>query len=212
RPVVQETLRTVAQALLDPAAPADFNQAIMELGATVCTPRGPQCLVCPVRTPCHAAAQGDPTAYPVKERVAPTEIAETVAIVQALDIATPRWLCEEIPTGQRNAGLWRFPHFDPDTMLGGAAELCAFTYGITKYRVRLRAIHAALASSVASAISSSSLLSEATDSASVIREDCAPVRLVTPPPPGMRWLSAADIDELPFASAHRKIATLLLKG
>jgi A/G-specific adenine glycosylase len=43
----QETKR-MAQHLLDPAHPGDFNQAMMELGATVCLPRGPRCLSCPV--------------------------------------------------------------------------------------------------------------------------------------------------------------------
>jgi len=41
-----------AQALLDPRRPGDFNQAMMELGATICTPRSPQCLLCPVSTFC----------------------------------------------------------------------------------------------------------------------------------------------------------------
>ena len=41
-----------AEALLDRERPGDFNQAMMELGATVCTPRAPQCLVCPVNSLC----------------------------------------------------------------------------------------------------------------------------------------------------------------
>src|SRR5271155_6009738 len=41
-----------AEALLDRARPGDFNQAMMELGATICTPRAPQCLVCPLITWC----------------------------------------------------------------------------------------------------------------------------------------------------------------
>jgi A/G-specific adenine glycosylase len=41
-----------AQALVDPTHPGDFNQAIMELGATVCAPRNPQCVVCPLVADC----------------------------------------------------------------------------------------------------------------------------------------------------------------
>ncbi len=48
---------TRAQELLEPSRPGDFNQAMMELGATVCPPREPRCLVCPVRKWC--AAQGE---------------------------------------------------------------------------------------------------------------------------------------------------------
>jgi A/G-specific adenine glycosylase len=54
----------LAQNLLNPAAPGDHNQAMMELGATVCLRRGPNCLVCPVSKYCGAAEAGDAEAYP----------------------------------------------------------------------------------------------------------------------------------------------------
>eukprot|EP00743_Colponemidia_sp_Colp-15_P005771 GILK01006203.1.p1 GENE.GILK01006203.1~~GILK01006203.1.p1 ORF type:complete len:636 (-),score=153.59 GILK01006203.1:24-1892(-) len=44
----------LAEQLVDPSQPGDFNQAVMELGATVCTPLNPQCDICPVRAQCHA--------------------------------------------------------------------------------------------------------------------------------------------------------------
>ena len=47
-----------AEELLDTEAPGDWNQALMELGATVCTPRKPACPVCPVRAQCRALAEG----------------------------------------------------------------------------------------------------------------------------------------------------------
>ncbi len=53
-----------AQTLLDPASPGDHNQAIMELGATVCTRRAPLCTICPWVTWCIAAARGDAEALP----------------------------------------------------------------------------------------------------------------------------------------------------
>ncbi len=58
----QAMVRAAAARLLDENRPGDFNQAMMELGATVCVPRLPQCLVCPVRETCatrgeHAAAE-----------------------------------------------------------------------------------------------------------------------------------------------------------
>jgi A/G-specific adenine glycosylase len=54
----------LAAELVNPAAPGDHNQAMMELGATVCLKHTPACLVCPVRAHCRAAAAGDPAAYP----------------------------------------------------------------------------------------------------------------------------------------------------
>lgn len=47
-------LRNLANMLVDPARPGDFNQAMMELGARVCTPKAPQCSQCPVQPHCHS--------------------------------------------------------------------------------------------------------------------------------------------------------------
>jgi A/G-specific adenine glycosylase len=57
-----------AQQLLDPKLPAEFNQAMMELGATLCLPRQPQCLLCPVSELCQARRNGTQDALPVKGR------------------------------------------------------------------------------------------------------------------------------------------------
>jgi A/G-specific adenine glycosylase len=57
----------LSETLLDRRRPRSFNQAVMDLGATVCTPRNPRCEVCPWRGCCAAYAAGDPARYPVKE-------------------------------------------------------------------------------------------------------------------------------------------------
>jgi A/G-specific adenine glycosylase len=59
-----KTLTPLAEAILSPQSPGDHNQAMMELGATVCTRRNPLCTVCPVRPLCAAARAGDPESYP----------------------------------------------------------------------------------------------------------------------------------------------------
>ncbi|CAK6955331.1 adenine DNA glycosylase [Scomber scombrus] len=53
-PAVTEALWSLANALVDPERPGDFNQAMMELGARVCTPKGPLCSQCPIQTHCHS--------------------------------------------------------------------------------------------------------------------------------------------------------------
>jgi A/G-specific adenine glycosylase len=57
-------------AAMDKASPAlrcgDFAQAVMDLGATICTPRSPVCAICPLSTECHAFRLGRPEAFPVK--------------------------------------------------------------------------------------------------------------------------------------------------
>lgn len=58
-------LFAAAAELLDPRRPGDSNQALMELGATLCTPHRPKCLLCPLLPGCRAAREGDPERYPV---------------------------------------------------------------------------------------------------------------------------------------------------
>ncbi|WP_420393903.1 A/G-specific adenine glycosylase [Acuticoccus sp.] len=53
-------------AMLPAERPGDFAQAMMDLGATICTPRGPACALCPLRPACAAAATGDPLDFPKK--------------------------------------------------------------------------------------------------------------------------------------------------
>lgn len=62
--VGKRALWNLAHALVDPQQPGDFNQALMELGATVCTPKSPACADCPWNADCAARASGDPTGYP----------------------------------------------------------------------------------------------------------------------------------------------------
>lgn len=96
-----------ARALLDPARPGDSNQALMELGATVCVPRAPRCLACPWSEHCAARALGAPERFPA---AAPAR--ETVIVVRAaaaLRDRHARVLLRRVPEDQRNAGLWELP-------------------------------------------------------------------------------------------------------
>lgn len=65
-PEAKKEIRRRTAEMLSKARPGDFAQAMMDLGATVCTPRKPACMVCPSREPCAALLQGDPERYPVK--------------------------------------------------------------------------------------------------------------------------------------------------
>jgi A/G-specific adenine glycosylase len=81
-----QALQKTADELLDPQSPGDWNQAMMELGAMVCTPRAPQCLLCPVAKFCGARKSGDPESFPEKRKKR-----EAVDIVLAAAVLlTPR--------------------------------------------------------------------------------------------------------------------------
>lgn len=64
----QEKIWQAAESLLDRSRPGDFNQAMMELGATVCTPRAPACLTCPVVELCATRGERPPAAKAPRQK------------------------------------------------------------------------------------------------------------------------------------------------
>lgn len=77
-------LRRLADDLVPPDRPGDFNQALMELGATICTPRSPRCEACPVSQWCRARALGVQEERPRRKRRGrvPEEAVETLVVVR----------------------------------------------------------------------------------------------------------------------------------
>ncbi|ROT97221.1 A/G-specific adenine glycosylase [Altererythrobacter sp. FM1] len=65
-PGVRKAIRVHTDAITPDVRSGDFAQAMMDLGATICTPRDPRCLLCPLADDCAARLQGDPAQYPVK--------------------------------------------------------------------------------------------------------------------------------------------------
>jgi A/G-specific adenine glycosylase len=97
----------LSEALLDPVRPRVFNQALMDLGATVCTPRRPDCPRCPWREECAAYAAGDPARWPVKEATRPVPF-QVIGVGVVLDPAG-RVLIDQRPEEGLLGGLWEFP-------------------------------------------------------------------------------------------------------
>ena len=126
-------LQTQANALLDPKSPGDWNQAMMELGATLCTPRAPQCLLCPVAQFCRARELGLAESLPAaRKKRATVEI--TLASAVLLDpggrtlLLPPPQSSETHPSQSEVSVLvskmWHFPTIAVAT--NAAAELCGF--------------------------------------------------------------------------------------
>ena len=134
-PQTRAKLQVLATEFLDRGDPSSHNQAVMELGATVCLPRKPLCLICPLREECRGRERAEE--FPVKSRVAQVKRAEIVAILKKGDA----FYCEQVPEGKPWHGLWRFPDFDPVRMTAGA-EIGRIKYGITKYSVTMEAVAA----------------------------------------------------------------------
>ena len=107
----QQVLWTFAEAVLPKTQPGRFNQALMELGATVCSPKNPNCEQCPVQSHCRAFADGTQVSIPQPAtRPVVTEVVEaSIAVHQG-----GKYLLRRCPTGERWAGMWDFLRFPLD--------------------------------------------------------------------------------------------------
>ena len=126
----------LAQEIVNAATPGDHNQAMMELGATVCFRRGPTCLVCPVRGFCAAAGAGDPESYP---RLA-ARATERRLVVRVWCERSGKVLLHRNAAGARRlAGLHELPTAEQAGIdaiaASGGTLLSRKTRGITRYRI-----------------------------------------------------------------------------
>lgn len=99
--------RAVLEAMPEEADPGQYNQALMELGATVCTPRSPDCAHCPVQAHCGAFAADEAEDYPVKD---PKPVKAVEEFDVYLIVKDGRALVRKRPKSGLLAGLWEFPH------------------------------------------------------------------------------------------------------
>lgn len=113
----RKRLRRAGAELLDPARPGDGNQALMELGARVCTPVRPKCLLCPLESGCEARRRGDPERYPRRRERRPPRRIRAVAVVAERDgrhLLFRRCEGEEVL-----AGFWELPWVEVGASGGG---------------------------------------------------------------------------------------------
>jgi A/G-specific adenine glycosylase len=103
---VQDRLWSEAEGLAQGEEPGALNQGLMELGATVCTPRAPRCEDCPWTTDCAARAQGRAESLPLRSRPAPVRRIEAVA---GLLERHERVLAVQRPQRGLLGGLWELP-------------------------------------------------------------------------------------------------------
>ena len=101
------SLRKRAGGLVDPDRPGDWNQALMDLGATICTPRSPRCTVCPLTAECRALAEGTQELRPTSKRRPPGRTVSYV-VLMVHDSAGKLLMVRRPPDGFLG-GLWEFP-------------------------------------------------------------------------------------------------------
>jgi A/G-specific adenine glycosylase len=187
-----------------------LNQSLMELGALICTPRSPQCDICPAQKLCIARKQNLQEQLPnLGKREAATERRFIAFIVER----NGKFLVRQRPEGIVNAHLWEFPNVevgarvcDPQHAAKKLAfqtackkPLCTIKHSITRYRITLEAWRAELANFPNGAPVS----------------DPARIKSSVRNTPGKRlalqgkWHSLTRLHRLAFTSAHKKILASL---
>lgn len=166
---------------------AECNQALMELGATVCTPRQPDCPACPVRSVCSAFARNQVLRFPARARRPPLVRRRFRAFVAERE---GLFAVRQRPQGGINGLLWEFPNVEAaikiaapaqaQTLFGMRPVRCRpwmdFEHTITRSRITLEVYR--------------------------VRLRPASTRM-----PGLLWLAWSELRELPLAAAHRRIVT-----
>jgi A/G-specific adenine glycosylase len=122
-------LQQYAQRLLDPDRPGDFNQAMMELGATICTPRSPACTTCPVQRLCRAYRNQTVHLRPLAKvrKALPVESVNTLVALHNDEV-----LVVQRPPRGLLAGLWEFPAIDA---IDGYSHVGTLSHTFTHKRI-----------------------------------------------------------------------------
>ena len=183
--VLRRKIEEQAADLVDPDHPGDFNQALMELGATVCLPRGPQCLVCPVRADCKTRGehQTAPRAKMLSREVA---YALTVRHGHRLGNSNREVLLEQRPAELTvMPGMWELPSLKDAVVPEGELRMTV-RHAIMQvnYYVRIR---------------------------TVFEDDAAELTVAGGE---RRWVLLSEADQLPLTGLARKVLkrTHLLLG
>lgn len=189
RPPGRRRIEELARALVPSDRPGAFNQALMELGATVCLPLRPSCDRCPFRGICQALAGGVQTSLPrVPERRAP----KAVPVAFAYLSSRGRTLLVRRPASVLLGGLWSLPGGEVPAGRRKDEVLRDLVAEQTGLRVTVEDEVAPIAHT----------FSHRRWVGAVFR--CV-LRGRGPPDPGARWLSPNEARILPMVPGHRKI-------
>ncbi|WP_115992608.1 A/G-specific adenine glycosylase [Cohnella lupini] len=113
KPSTRIGMESLAQGLIPSGEAADFNQALMELGAMVCTPKSPSCPECPVRSGCVALAEGRERELPIKTKAKKARpVFRVAALVEGTGPRAGKVLVRQRPDTGLLARMWELPHVE----------------------------------------------------------------------------------------------------
>lgn len=125
----------VAEACTPTQRAPHYNQAMMDLGAMICTRSRPACVLCPLNGTCRGRAEGDPTRYPQKKRKAAVPERSTRMLLR-LNTQGEVWLQQRPPAGLWG-GLWTFPELALEDEAPSGQDWPAFTHVFTHFRLHI---------------------------------------------------------------------------
>ena len=181
-PAAKPEIRTVLEPMVPPERPGDFAQALMDLGSGICTPRSPNCLLCPLQSACRSAKAGNPTDFPVKikKKAKPVKFGTAYVVFDAegrllLGTRAEKGLLArmaEVPNSGWAEG--EAPASHPPLKVAWTTRNAPVIHVFTHFELRM--------------------------SVKVARLETSP-----PAPEGLRWVPRTDLDSEPLPTLFRKI-------
>lgn len=111
KPSTRVKIEKVARALIPDGHASHFNQALMELGALICTPKSPSCLLCPVMEHCEGRLAGEELLLPIKTKAKPPKPeVRFAALVEGTGCHEGQLLIRKRPDTGLLARMWELPH------------------------------------------------------------------------------------------------------
>jgi A/G-specific adenine glycosylase len=131
-------LQALADSLVDPDQPGAFNQALMDLGSSLCTPQNPRCLLCPVRDFCEGYAQGRVEELPAKVQKPAVPHRQFLVILHETSAGL---YIRKRPEKGLLGGLWELPNLEID--LGTGREILSGieVQGMTPKTLQMKVEH-----------------------------------------------------------------------
>ena len=186
--VVRRRIVEIAATLVSPDAPGSFNQAMMELGAMICTPTSPACDRCPLEDQCLARAAGEEREIPISADPKPARV---VPVAFALIEAKGRVLLLRREPGTLLGGLWALPGGEIPSRGSERASLRTLVKKQTGSGIRIGPRWSRV----------DRTFSHRKWFGSIYR--CSPVRRPDSGE-GVRWIPIAEALELPLVPFHRE--------
>lgn len=190
-PRTRAAMEGLAGGLIPGGQAGSFNQALMELGALVCSPARPKCLACPVAEYCQARLEGVADQLPVKAKA---RAPRPVTVVSAVIWQDGRLLLAQRPTDGLLGGLWEFPGGElPEglTPERGLHRLLHDRYGVElEVEARIAEVNHTFSHLVWRLMAYTARLAP---------EDRLPER------PDLRWVDAGGLARIAMPVAHQKV-------